>query len=103
MGLLFKLRVGLYTCVLLFVSFIAVLEGVVLTLIGKRLNTNYYVARTFYHLAGPIMGWKFIVEGEEHLWNLEVGEGGVQGHATKNGRSAVMLGNHQRCAKHRSN
>ena len=96
MALLFKLRVALYTTILLLVSFIAVIEGLILTLVGKRLNTNYYVARTFYYIAGPIMGWKFEVEGEEHLWNLDIGGEGVQGHATRQGRSAVMLGNHQR-------
>lgn len=97
MGILFKLRVTLYTVTLLAVSFLAVFEGIILSLVGKRLNTNYYVARSFWYIAGPIMGWKFEVEGEEYLWSL--GEGvaaeGVSGDATKLGRSAVMLGNHQ--------
>ena len=35
------------------------------------------------------MGWKFDVEGEEHLWKLEGREAG------KTGRSAVLVGNHQ--------
>jgi phosphatidylinositol glycan class A protein len=94
---IFTLRVGLYTATLLTISFWAVIIAFVATLLGKRLNTNYYVARTFWHVAGPILGWKFEVEGEEHLWSLkDVGQEGVEGHASKSGRSAVMVGNHQR-------
>jgi 1-acyl-sn-glycerol-3-phosphate acyltransferase len=48
--------------------------------------------------AGPIMGWKFEVEGEEHLWKLDEDAGaGVAGEVGgKKRRSAVMVGNHQR-------
>ncbi|OCF43934.1 phosphatidylinositol glycan, class A [Kwoniella heveanensis CBS 569] len=87
---LFQLRVALYTVVLLSVSFLALVIALVCTLVGQRLNTNYFVARTFYHVAGPIMGWKFEVEGEEYLWKIE-----GEGEAGKKGRSAVMVGNHQ--------
>ncbi|WWC88843.1 uncharacterized protein L201_003758 [Kwoniella dendrophila CBS 6074] len=90
--IIYNLRLTLYTILLLLVSFFALLIGLVCTLIGKRLNTNYYVARTFYNVAGPLIGWKFEVEGEDYLWTLE-GEGG--GQAGKKGRSAVMVGNHQ--------
>ncbi|WVR06222.1 hypothetical protein IAU60_003252 [Kwoniella sp. DSM 27419] len=90
--ILFHLRVALYTITLLSVSFLALVIALGCTLVGHRLNTNYFVARTFYHLCGPIMGWKFEVEGEEYLWKTE-GEGG--GQAGKKGRSAVMVGNHQ--------
>jgi len=92
--LIYYTRLTLYTITLLLVSFLAVAEGLILTIAGKRLNTNYYVARSFYYIAGPLMGWKFIVEGEEHLWNLK--GVGVEGEAGKKGRSAVMVGNHQR-------
>ncbi|WVQ80550.1 hypothetical protein IAT38_002655 [Cryptococcus sp. DSM 104549] len=91
--ILYTLRLTLYTILLLSTSFLAVLIAIVCTLLGHRLNTNYYVARAFWHIAGPIMGWKFIVEGEEHLWNLEGGDGA--GQAGKKGRSMVMIGNHQ--------
>ncbi|WWC95939.1 hypothetical protein V866_002806 [Kwoniella sp. B9012] len=91
-NILFQLRLTLYAILLLLVSFFALIIGLVCTLTGRRLNTNYYVARTFYHVAGPILGWKFEVEGEEYLWKLE-GEGG--GQAGKKGRSMVMVGNHQ--------
>lgn len=94
----FYFRLTLYSLSLLTVSFIAVLIGIVCTLLGRTIDTNYYVARTFWYTAGPIMGWKFDVEGEEHLWKLSEGAGeGVQGEVGgKKGRSAVMVGNHQR-------
>jgi phosphatidylinositol glycan class A protein len=99
--ILYTIRLITYSVTLLAVSFFAVFIGLVATICGQRLNTNYYVARTFYHTAGFIMGWDFEVEGEEHLWTLkaELGENeerGVTGRADDKGRSAVMLGNHQR-------
>ncbi|ODN95236.1 phosphatidylinositol glycan, class A [Cryptococcus wingfieldii CBS 7118] len=93
MALLYSLRMALYSLLLLTTSFIAVLIGVLCTLTRQRLNTNYYVARTFWHIAGPIIGWKFDVEGEDYLWSLSESEGG--GKAGKEGRSMVMVGNHQ--------
>lgn len=96
-GLIYTFRVALYTVTLLSVAFFAIFQAVVFNLIGQRMNTNYYVARTFYLVAGPIMGWKFEVEGEEHLWQLsDMGDERVEGDARKGGRSAVLLGNHQR-------
>ena len=94
---IFYLKVTLYTITLVTVSFLAVFEGLVCAILRKRLNTNYYVARTFLHVAGPIVGWNFEVEGEEYLWNLkDVGGQDIVGEAGKSGRSAVMVGNHQR-------
>lgn len=87
--IIFYFRTVLYSLVLLTVSFLAIGIGLLCTLFGKRLNTNYYVARTFYYTAGTVMGWTFEVEGEE---NLDKGLEGDKGQ----GRSAVMVGNHQR-------
>ena len=81
----FNIRLTVYTITLLTVSLWAVVIAFVATICGKRLNTNYYVARTFYYTAGPIMGWKFDLEGEEYL-SQEFDQG----------RSGVMIGNHQR-------
>ena len=92
--IVFALRFALYTVTLLAVSFGAVLIGVVCALLGQRLNTNYYVARTFWIIAGPIIGWNFQVEGEDYLWQQDGAEG-VKGRAGVDGRSAVMVGNHQ--------
>lgn len=94
----FNFRLALYSITLLTVSFIAVGIGCVCTLFGKSVNTNYYVARTFYFAAGHIMGWTLEVEGEQYLWELGEADGdGVAGKVGgKNRRSAVMVGNHQR-------
>ncbi|KAL7423184.1 Phosphatidylinositol N-acetylglucosaminyltransferase GPI3 subunit [Cryptotrichosporon argae] len=84
--IVYHLRIALYTILLVTVSFWAIGIGLVATLFGQRLNTNYYVARTFWHVAGPLIGWDIEVEGEEHLWRLDdLGDG----------RSAVLVGNHQ--------
>lgn len=85
MGLVYNLRLTLYYVILTIVGFLATFIAIVATLFGKRFNTNYYVARTFYHIAGPIVGWNFDVQGEEHLWRLE-----------ESRQSAVLLGNHQK-------
>lgn len=81
----YRLRSIQYYILLLSVSFLATFIGLIATILGRRFDTNYYVARTFYHIAGPLMGWRFEVEGEEHLTNLE-----------KTKSSAVLLGNHQK-------
>jgi lysophosphatidate acyltransferase len=47
---------------------------------ANRLNTNYYVARSFYLLAGSLTGIRFRVEGEENF---------------DKARPAVLVGNHQ--------
>ena len=96
--LLYTFRLVLYTITLLSVSFVAVFIGLLATILGKRLNTNFYVARTFYHVGGFIMGWSFEIEGEEYLWSMKgvSGDEAVEGRAGDKGRSAVMVGNHQR-------
>lgn len=55
----------------------------------QRLNINYFVARSFYHVCSPLVGIKLEVEGEEHLSALVSGREGK-------GQSAVLVGNHQR-------
>ena len=84
----YKLWMGIYYVLLLSTSFLATFIGIVATFIGQRLNTNFYVARTFWHVAGPIIGWKFEVQGEDELRRLE-----------ESGKSAVLLGNHQKCVQ----
>lgn len=82
----YKLGMAVYGTVLALVGFIATIEAIVLALIGKRFNVDFYVARTFYYLCAPLIGWYIEMEGEENLLNLQ---------ATG---PAVILGNHQRCA-----
>lgn len=47
---------------------------------GQRLNINKVVARSFWRLTSPLVGIKFVVEGEEHFAQA---------------RPAVVVGNHQ--------
>lgn len=94
-NIIYTFRVALYTALLLGTSFFAILIALVATLLGKRVDVNYYVARTFYHVAGWIMGWGFEVEGEEYLWGHASSSGEGGGDVGKGGRSAVMVGNHQ--------
>ena len=90
----FKIRAAIYTVTLLTVSLWAVVIAFVATICGQRLNTNYYVARTFYAVAGTIMGWTIDLEGEEYLWEGTSDSDKSKGRT----RSAVMVGNHQRYA-----
>ncbi len=94
----YYIRFTIYSVTLLAVSFIAVFIGLVATLLGNRLNTNHYVALTFYHICGPLIGWKFDVEGEEYLWELEgdlIGRPSEEQAVAPQIRSAVLLCNHQ--------
>ncbi|SPO31876.1 related to SLC1 - 1-acyl-sn-gylcerol-3-phosphate acyltransferase [Ustilago trichophora] len=55
--------------------------SLLLTLIpGQRLNINKVVARSFWRLTSPLVGIRFIVEGEEHFSSTS---------------PAVVVGNHQ--------
>lgn len=61
-------------------SSLGVVYAICLSLLpGKRFNTNYLVARSFYAIAGTLIGYNITVEGAEHLQN----------------RPSIMLGNHQ--------
>jgi len=51
-----------------------------MSLMGRRNDVNYVVARTFYLIAGRLLDVKIEVEGEEHIRNVG---------------SAVYIGNHQ--------
>ena len=53
--------------------------SVALLLVGKRFDTDYWVARSFQVVAGNLLDIRFEIEGEEYL-------------ATK---PAVLVGNHQ--------
>lgn len=62
-------------------SALGVAASLVMSLIpGQRFNINYFVARSFYLLAGTLTGVRFQVEGEENF---------------AKGRPAVCVGNHQ--------
>ncbi|KDQ64216.1 hypothetical protein JAAARDRAFT_27841 [Jaapia argillacea MUCL 33604] len=75
----YYVRIGVYLSTLGAVSMWGAVVAVGMGIAGRRFDTNYVVARSFYHLAGTILGIRFTVEGEEHLET----------------RPAVLVGNHQ--------
>ncbi|KAJ7129175.1 1-acylglycerol-3-phosphate O-acyltransferase [Mycena epipterygia] len=68
-----------------FVATLGSLYAVGLSLVGRRFDVNYVVARTFYAFAGTILGFRIEVEGEE--WLQDSNDGGA--------RPAVIMVNHQ--------
>ncbi|KAG8870142.1 1-acylglycerol-3-phosphate O-acyltransferase [Serendipita sp. 405] len=72
-------RIGLYSYCLAACSILGVCLSVVLFVIGKRLDTDFWVARSFHFLASRALDITFEIEGEEHLTR----------------RPALLLGNHQ--------
>ncbi|EGG04156.1 uncharacterized protein MELLADRAFT_56751 [Melampsora larici-populina 98AG31] len=66
-------------------SLTGVVSGIIVSLVNPdwRKNIQWLVARTFYGLVSPLIGWEFIVEGEEYL------------NGCYNGESNVLVGNHQ--------
>lgn len=73
-------RLTLYCTTLGLTSAWALLVSIALSLVGQSHSIQYYVARSFYYFASPIMGWKIKIEGEEYL---------------KNEEPTVFVGNHQ--------
>ncbi|KAI3620521.1 hypothetical protein CBS9595_002488 [Malassezia furfur] len=60
-------------------STLGVVYPLVFGLFGQRYNTNHVVARSFYKLAGTLIGFNFKIEGAEYLKT----------------RPAIIVGNHQ--------
>ncbi|KAI0005101.1 1-acylglycerol-3-phosphate O [Russula compacta] len=56
-----------YVCCLSFCSTLGFCAALPLSLIGRRYDVNYVVARTFYATFSRLSGIKIIVEDEEHL------------------------------------
>ncbi|OSD04537.1 1-acylglycerol-3-phosphate O [Trametes coccinea BRFM310] len=75
----YYVRIGLFLSTLGVCSIWGVICSVGLGLIGRRFDTFYIVARSFYHLTSRAVGIKLVVEGEEYLET----------------RPAVLVGNHQ--------
>src|SRR6266404_3031045 len=69
----------LYVCTLSFCSTLGFCVALPLSLIGRRYDVNYVVARTFYTIFSRLVGIEIIVEGEEYLKT----------------RPCVFVGNHQ--------
>lgn len=81
----YYLRMLAYVVGLAIGSLTGVLAGLAVPIVRPswRKNIQWLVARTFYNLVGPVIGWEFIVEGEEYLEPCYRGE------------SHVLVGNHQ--------
>lgn len=72
-------RISIFLGSLVVVSTWGIVVAVGMTLVGRRHDVNYVVARTFYHLVSHTLELEVEVEGEEYLQT----------------RPAVMVGNHQ--------
>ncbi|CAE6477206.1 unnamed protein product [Rhizoctonia solani] len=75
----YYVRLTTYLSTLGVLSMWGVLCSVGMTLMGKRFDINYVVARSFYYVCGPLLGIEIVVEGEEYISTP----------------SAVYIGNHQ--------
>ncbi|WOO79683.1 putative 1-acyl-sn-glycerol-3-phosphate acyltransferase [Vanrija pseudolonga] len=84
----FYFNLTIYVTTLASASFWGLLISIIATAAGQRYNINYLVARSFYHIAHPLMGLHFDVEGQEHLDGLLTARDGKP-------QSAVIIGNHQ--------
>jgi len=76
----YYVRLTLYLSTLGLCSVYGALISIGMTLVGKRFEINWVVARTFHQLAGRVLGIHFEVEG---------------GHWLETTRPAILLGNHQ--------
>lgn len=75
----YYVRLGLYLSTMGVCSVWGVIASIGMTVIGRRFDTNWVVARSFYGLASRLLGIEIELEGEEHL----------------SVKPAVMVGNHQ--------
>src|SRR5712691_9709928 len=75
----YYIRSIFYFCSITFCSTLGFCSSFPLSLVGRRYDVNYVVARTFYALFSRLSGIQIVVEGEEHLQM----------------RPCVLVGNHQ--------
>ena len=75
----YYVRITLYLSAMGICSVWGALASVGMTIVGRRFDINWIVARSFYNLAGRLLDITIEVEGEEHLGT----------------RPAVIVGNHQ--------
>ena len=75
----YYIRNVFYVLSLSFCSTLGFCSALPLSLLGRRHDVNYVVARTFYAIFSRLSGVQIVVEGEEHLQK----------------RPCVFVGNHQ--------
>ncbi|KAG6897177.1 hypothetical protein C0992_003566 [Termitomyces sp. T32_za158] len=73
-------RQTLYVGTMVTVAACSIVFAASLTIVGRKFDVNYVVAKTFYLLARNVLDIRVEVEGQEHL---------------DNGRPAVLMANHQ--------
>ncbi|KAJ6560356.1 hypothetical protein B0H19DRAFT_944779 [Mycena capillaripes] len=78
-------RTAVYVSAMGFAATVGAFCAAGLSLANRRFDVNYVVARTFYAVAGTLLGWRVEIEGEE--WLRDATDGG--------GRPAVFMSNHQ--------
>lgn len=76
----YLVRFTLYCTTLGLTSVWAIILSLALNIVGQPSSIQHWVARSFYYVASPILGWKLRIEGQEHLSD----EG-----------CTVLVGNHQ--------
>ncbi|CAK5275244.1 unnamed protein product [Mycena citricolor] len=78
-------RTVVYVSTMGFVATISAFVAAGMSAMGSRFDVNFVVARTFYYLAGSVLGITIEIEGEEYLRDEK--DGGAM--------PAVLLANHQ--------
>ncbi|KAI5481929.1 1-acylglycerol-3-phosphate acyltransferase [Pseudohyphozyma bogoriensis] len=76
----YYMRLSVYLSGMAACSIWGVIASIAMSLVGRSKDINYVVARTFHGTVAPLVGIRFTVEGEEHLYD---------------NRPAVIIGNHQ--------
>lgn len=72
-------RLFLYVLTLSLCSVWGVVVSIGMSILGRRFDINYVVARSFYYLCGTVLGIQIDTEGEHHF----------------NNGPAILVGNHQ--------
>ncbi|KAK7470130.1 1-acylglycerol-3-phosphate O-acyltransferase [Stygiomarasmius scandens] len=63
----YYVRLGMYLTCLTAVASWGAIVAAAMTIVGKRYDVNWVIARTFYHVASRVMDIEVEVEGEEHM------------------------------------
>ncbi|KAE9407233.1 1-acyl-sn-glycerol-3-phosphate-acyltransferase [Gymnopus androsaceus JB14] len=76
---LYYVRRGLYLGCMTAIATMGIVVAATMSLVGRRYDVNWVIARSFYTLAGNVLDIQVEVEGEEHLGT----------------KPAILLSNHQ--------
>ncbi|KAJ7597707.1 hypothetical protein C8J56DRAFT_772157 [Mycena floridula] len=76
----YYMRLGIYLGCLTIIATYGALVAATLSILGRKFDVNYVVARSFYQVASRALGIQVIVEGQEHVDNT---------------KPAIVMSNHQ--------